>query len=99
MRDNPICDACRTTDCGNCEVQCNPGCGVDKLATNQVCDPECDTPSCGFDQGVCKKPISLSPCTQWCSSSGLRVFKSLDSNQDGFIKGNSEMKLLKSLYY
>ncbi len=99
MWDNPICDACGPTECGICEVQCDPGCGMDKLATNQVCDHECDTPSCGFDQGVCKKTTSLLPCTEWCSSSGLRLFKSLDSNQDGFIKGRNEMELLKSLYY
>jgi Leucine-rich repeat (LRR) protein len=99
MWDNPICDACGPTDCGICEVQCSPGCGMDKLITNQVCDPECDSPSCGFDQGVCKKLTSLLSCTEWCRSSGLGLFKSLDSNRDGFIKGNSEMELLKSLYY
>ena len=99
MWDNPICDACGPTDCGICEVQCSPGCGMDKLTTNQVCDPECDSPSCGFDQGVCEKLTSLLPCTEWCRSTGLELFKSLDSNRDGFIKGNSEMELLKSLYY
>ncbi len=27
------------------------------------------------------------------------LFKSLDSNQDGFIRGHNEMGVLKSLYY
>jgi hypothetical protein len=99
MWDNPICDTCGPTDCGICEVQCNPGCGMDKLGTNQVCDPECDSPLCGFDQGVCKKLTSLLPCTEWCSSTGLELFKSFDSNRDGLVKGNSEIELLKSLYY
>ena len=98
MAGNPVCDTCGPVDCGICEIQCSPGCGMD-LVSNSECDEMCDVEQCGYDQAVCQSSVSVLPCTEWCTSAGLQLFKSLDLNLDGEISGDVEIAILKSLYY
>jgi hypothetical protein len=98
MAGNPVCDTCGPVDCGICEFQCSPGCGMNLLG-NGACDEKCDVAQCGHDQALCQHSDSILPCTEWCTSAGLQFFKSLDVDLDGAISGEVEITILKSLYY
>jgi hypothetical protein len=98
MAGNPVCDTCGPVDCGICEIQCSPGCGMGLLGDSK-CDERCDVEQCGYDQAMCQQSVSILPCTEWCTSAGLQFFKSLDVDLDGTISGDVEVTILKSVYY